>query len=308
MGVRRELLTIIGAGPAGLAAALYGGRAGLEPLLVEKLSPGGQVLVTDWVENYPGFPDGISGYELMEKFAAHARRFGMKELNGEVESIFPGEEGIELKLVDGESILSRAVIVATGAGPNLLGVPGEKEFTGKGVSYCATCDGPFFRGKVVAVVGGGDSAVQEAAFLTKFAEKVYLIHRRDRLRAIKILQDKALSNPKIEPIWNTVVERIQGSQFVEGVSLYNRREDRRWDLPVDGVFIFVGIHPHTDFLADVVELDEQGFIVTDQWMRTGRPGIYAAGDCRSKPLRQIVTAAAEGATAAYAVEHDLSME
>ncbi len=287
---------------------MYGGRAGLKPLLIEKLSPGGQVLVTDWVENYPGFPDGLSGYDLIEKFASHARLFGMEELSGEIEEIQPVDGGFELSLSGGEPVFSRKVIVATGAGPNKLGVPGEEELTGKGVSYCATCDGPFFRDQTVAVVGGGDSAVQEAVFLTKFASKVYLIHRRDSLRAIKILQDKAFSNPKIEMVWNTVVESIKGKDGVESVELFNRSEGRRWELKVDGVFIFVGIRPNTGFLKGLVDLDENGFIVTDDWMRTSRPGIYAAGDCRSKPLRQIVTAAAEGATAAYAVEHDLAMQ
>ncbi len=305
--MKSSLLTIVGGGPAGLAAALYGARAGLEPLLIEKLSPGGQVLVTDWVENYPGFVDGASGYDLMERFVAHARRFGVEEMNGEVTSLVPKDGGVEVRLAGGEVVESRAVIVATGAGPNQLRVPGEKEFTGKGVSYCATCDGPFFRDRVVAVVGGGDSAVQEAVFLTKFAKKVYLIHRRDRLRAIKVLQEKALSHPKIEVVWDTVVERIEGSELVERVALYNRKEGRRWELEVDGVFIFVGIRPHTEFLTGLLEMDELGFIVTDDWMRTSRAGIYAAGDCRSKPLRQIITAAAEGATAAYAVEHDLAM-
>ncbi len=305
--MKKVLLSIIGAGPAGLGAALYAGRARLEPLLIEKLSPGGQVLVTDWVENYLGFPEGISGYDLIDKFASQARRFGVQEINGEVEAVRPVEGGFEIALVNDQPIFSKKVIIATGAGPNRLGIPGESELTAKGVSYCATCDGPFFRDKVVAVVGGGDSAVQEAVFLTKFARQVFLIHRRDRLTAIKILQEKALSNPKIEVIWNSVVERIKGQTKVEAVELYNRSEDRRWEMKVDGVFVFVGIRPHTDFVSGLVETDQAGFIITDEWMRTSLPGIYAVGDCRSKPLRQIITAVAEGAIAAYAVEHDLSL-
>ena len=303
----KKQLTIIGGGPAGLAAAIYAGRSDLNGLLLEKLSPGGQVLITDRVDNYPGFPEGISGFDLVDKMAAHARKFGIEEKNGEVTSISrQGDSTLKITLAGDEEIFTDTIILATGATHRALGVRGENELTGRGVSYCATCDGPFFRDQVVAVVGGGDSAVQEAIFLTKFAKKVYVIHRRDELRATKILQKKAFENPAIEFVWDTVVEEITGTENVEGVKILNKKTGEQGILDVQGVFIFVGIQPNTSFLKGVVEMDQQGFIKTDEWMRTSEKGIYAAGDCRRKPLLQIVTAVAEGATAAFAVEHDMS--
>ncbi len=298
-------LVIIGGGPAGLTAGIYACRARLNTILLEKTSPGGQVLVTDYVENYPGFPEKISGYELIDKMVAQAKRFDLNIENGEVASVVPrpGKGIIELGLTGGKVLEPKAVIVATGASPNKLNVPGEQELTGKGVSYCATCDGPFFRDQEVAVIGGGDSAVQEALFLTKIVKKVYLIHRRNELRAIKLLQEKALSEPKIEPVWDTVVETIEGKEQVEALSLLNRKTGERSKLPVQGVFIFVGIQPNTSFVQGLVKTDERGFITTDEWMRTSVQGIFAAGDCRSKPLRQISTAVGDGASAAFAVEH-----
>ncbi len=297
---------IIGGGPAGLAASIYAGRAQLKGILVEKLSPGGQVLVTDFVENYPGFPDGLTGFELIEKLSQHAQKFGFEIKSGQVEKIKKDEDSFLVSLLgNNEELKSRTIIIATGASHRKLGVPGEKELTGKGVSYCATCDGPFFRDQVVAVVGGGDSAVQEAIFLTKFVKKVYLIHRRDELRAVKILQERAFSNPKIEFIWDSVVEEIIGKDQVESVKIKNKKTGDIDELKVKGVFIFIGITPNTSLVSDLVDLDNRGFIKTDEWMRTSLKGIYAAGDCRSKPLLQIVTAVAEGATAAYAIEHDL---
>ncbi|NPA94786.1 MAG: thioredoxin-disulfide reductase [Thermodesulfobacteria bacterium] len=297
---------IIGGGPAGLAAAIYAGRAKLDGFVLEKMSPGGQVLITDRVENYPGFPEGLTGFELVEKFSAHAQKFGMKIENGEVASIEPVGDLLNISLTDQRTITTRSIIVATGATHRKLGVKGEDEFIGRGVSYCATCDGPFFRDQVVAVVGGGDSAVQEAIFLTRFAKKVYLIHRRDELRAIKVLADRAKENDKIEFVWDSVVEEIEGDDQVRSLKILNRKTGETSTLKVDGVFIFIGIVPVTDFVKGLVETDEMGFIKTDQWMRTSVKGVYAAGDCRQKPLLQIVTAVAEGATAAYAVEHDLA--
>ncbi|MDA8162271.1 MAG: FAD-dependent oxidoreductase, partial [Desulfobacteraceae bacterium] len=196
----------------------------------------------------------------------------------------------------------RAVIVAAGANPRRLGIKGEAELTGRGVSYCATCDGAFFKNQTVAVIGGGDTAVQEAVFLTRFAKKVYLVHRRDQLRATGVLRELALSNPKIEPVWNTVTEEIEGDGAVRAVLLFNKAAGERKALPVDGVFVFAGMQPNTSFLPQDIRKDSQGFLITDEWMRTSIPGLFAAGDCRAKPLRQIVTAVGDGATAAYAVE------
>ncbi len=265
------------------------------------------MLTTDWIENYPGFPDGISGFDLVDRMAAQMRKFSTDERVFEVNSLeFEGENEILLRSPTGDTLSARAVIVATGAAPNRLGVPGEEELAGKGVSYCATCDGPFFRDQVVAVVGGGDSAVQESLFLSKIVKKIYLIHRRDELRAVKWLQERAFSNPKIEILWDSVVEKINGSEGVESVHLKNKKSGESRDLPVQGVFIFVGIHPNTGFLPETIKKDARGFVVTDEWMQTSVRGIYAAGDCRAKPLRQIVSAVCEGATAVYGVEHYLT--
>ena len=299
-------LAIVGGGPAGLTAYLYAARARLNTVLIEKLSPGGQVLVTDFVENYPGFPDGLPGWELMDRFVAHVKKLGLNQVRDEVTGLALEGELKRLLLASGKSLLSRAVIIATGAKPNQLGVPGEKELLGKGVSYCATCDGPFFRDQVVAVVGGGNTAVQEAIFLTKFARQVFLIHRRDKLRAQKILQERAFANEKITFVWDSVVTEILGREKVEAVKVKNRKTGEEKVLQVDGVFIFVGIKPQSDFVKGVLKLDEGGFIITDAEMRTEVPGVFAAGDVRSKACRQIVTAAGDGATAAYMAEHFLA--
>ncbi|MGB9713238.1 MAG: thioredoxin-disulfide reductase [Dissulfurimicrobium sp.] len=296
-------LIIIGGGPAGMAAALYAGRAMINTLLIEKIAPGGQMLWTDKVDNYLGFPDGVLAYELVEKMAAHARRFGVKEMAGEVSNIESDEAHGCVHVKVGDKLFSpNAVIVATGASPRRLGVKGEAEFTGKGVSYCATCDAAFFKDQKVAVVGGGDTAVQEAVFLTRFASKVYIIHRRDRFRAVKILAQRALSDPKIEPIWNTIVEEIEGDSVVSALALRNKVTGEPKRLPVDGVFVFIGMDPNTGFVPDAAKKDGQGFLITDEWMRTSLPRVFAAGDCRSKPLRQIITAVGDGATAAFAAE------
>ncbi len=301
-------LVIIGGGPAGLTAYLYAARARLNTVLIEKLSPGGQVLTSDWVENYPGFPEGIAGWELIEKFVAQVKRLGFNKINAQVSNLLLQDPWKIIKLVDGTTIKSKAVVIATGAAHRQLGIPGERELVGKGVSYCATCDGPFFRDQVVAVVGGGNTAVQEAIFLTKFARKVYVIHRRDKLRAQKILQERAFANDKITFIWNTVVEEILGQEKVEALRLKNRVTQEETVLPVDGVFIFVGLVPQTAFLEGILELDERGFIITDAEMRTNIPGVFAAGDVRAKACRQIVTAAGDGATAAFMAEHYLSRQ
>ncbi len=304
---RTTELIIVGAGPAGLTSALYAARAGLDVLVLEKLSPGGQVLLTDRVENYPGFPDGITGPDLAERISEQVKKFAIREKNGEVESILLQKSGdITIHLAGGEVFSARAVVIATGAHYRRLGVPGEEEFIGKGVSYCATCDGPFYRDQEVVVVGGGDSAVQESLFLTAFVKKIYLVHRRDTLRASKILQDQALSHPKIEPVWDTIVERIEGGAGVEGVVTKNVKTGALSRLDVQGVFVFIGMSPNTGFLGNDIRKDERGFVITDEQMRASVPGIFAAGDCRSKMLRQIVTATADGAIAAYSAENYLS--
>ncbi|MBX6422207.1 thioredoxin-disulfide reductase [Thermosulfurimonas sp. F29] len=299
-------LIIVGGGPAGLTAYIYAARARLRTVLVEKLSPGGQVLVTDWVENYPGFPEGISGAELMEKFAAQARALGLEPVLDEAVGLTPDGDLRLVHLAGGKTLAAPTVIIATGASPKKLGVPGEAELTGKGVSYCATCDGPFFRDEVIAVVGGGNTAVQESLFLTRFARKIYLIHRRDQLRATRILQERALSHPQIEPLWNTVVTEVLGEDRVEGLRIKNVKTGEESTLAVGGVFIFIGIKPQTEWLGGTVALDEAGFVVTDSETRTSLPGVFAAGDVRAKACRQIVTAAGDGAVAAYMAEHYLA--
>ncbi len=301
-------LIIIGGGPAGLTAYLYAARARLNCVLVEKLSPGGQVLVTDLVENYPGFPEPLSGFELMDRFLAQVKKLGLKIINGEVAKLEIEGELKRVIFTDGRKVTGRAVIIATGARPNRLGVPGEEKLTGRGVSYCATCDGPFFRDQEVAVIGGGNTAVQEAIFLTRFARRVYLVHRRDQLRAQKILQERALANEKITILWNRVVEEILGEEQVEGLRLRHVQTGETETLKVQGVFVFVGISPQSEFVKGVLPTDEKGFIFTDAEMRTEVPGVFAAGDVRAKACRQIVTAAGDGATAAFMAEHYLAQK
>jgi thioredoxin reductase (NADPH) len=289
-------LIIIGGGPAGLTAGIYAKRAMLKTLLLEKELVGGQIALSDVIENYPGFPS-ISGAELMEKFEAHAKSFGLEIKFAVVESIGIEDRVKVLKTSEGE-LRSKAVIVATGAKPSLLGVPGEKEFFGKGVSYCATCDGPFFKARTVAVIGGGDTAVKEAYFLSKIASKVYLIHRRDALRAEKILQEKVMKAPKIEILWSHILKEVTGDKSgVNGIVVEDLKSSEKKELGLEGAFIFVGIDPATGFVD--VEKDERGFIKADERMETSVPGIYAAGDCRTTPLLQVSTAVGDGAIAAF---------
>lgn len=292
---------IVGGGPAGLTAGLYAARSRMDILLLEKLTPGGQVLTTAMVENYPGFEEAISGADLVAKMEKQARRFGLQVKIKSVEKI--AQEGNLKKVIaDGEEYLSKAVIVATGVEPRSLGIPGEKELRGRGVSYCATCDGPFFQNKEVMVIGGGDSAVEEAIYLTRFAKRVRLIHRRDQLRAAKIVQERAFSNEKIEVVWNTVTTSINGEQFVQSVDVKNVKTGRKDNLETSGVFLYVGVKPNSDLFEFKIDTDQGGFLRTDENMGTSVEGIYAVGDVRSKQLRQIVTATGEGATAAFAVE------
>jgi len=294
-------IIIIGAGPAGLSAAVYAARGGLKTAIFEKMMVGGQINVTSEVENYPGFEESISGIELTDKMRKQAERFGAEFFDEEIIAL--GMEGL-CKIVETHSDKHRAktIIIATGAHPRLLNTPGEEKFTGRGVSYCATCDGALYRGKTVAVIGGGDSAVEEAMFLTRFAAKVYIIHRRDEFRAQHIICERANENPKIEIIWDTVVQEIRGETKITELELYNRKSKEVSILPVDGVFIYVGILPNNALIESRLALDSGGFVLTDANMHTNIPGIYAAGDIRATVLRQVVTAVSDGAIAAWSAE------
>lgn len=298
-------IIIVGAGPAGLTAGIYTGRARLKTLLLEKLIHGGQVMTTDLVENYPGFPEGISGFELSDRMRQQAERFGLEFRSGEVLDLEPGPDYHLLRL-EGQELKAGAVIISSGVRYRSLGVPGEEALTGKGVSYCATCDGALYRGETIAVVGGGDTALTDTLFLCRFAEKIHLIHRRNAFRGEKVLQEQVLAQEKVEIHWDTVVNEIRGQQAVEALELKNVKTGEVSHLPVAGVFIFVGITPNTAWLKGRVSMDEWGFIFTDAEMATSIPGIFAAGDVRSKLLRQISTAVGDGATAAFAAEHFLA--
>ena len=295
-------LVIIGGGPAGLTAGLYAARARLNVILIEKIVPGGQVLTSDWIENYPGFPEGISGPDLIQKMTEQVKKFDLNIESNEVISLDLSDPVKKIKLSD-RTITSHTIIIATGASPRKLGIPGEDIFFGKGLSTCATCDGPFFKDKIVAAVGGGDTAVQESIFLTKFVKKVYLIHRRDQLRATKILQERAFANDKIEFIWDSVLISIDGLTNVEKITVKNVKTGDTKELSVDGCFIWTGILPNTEFLKDELKVDNYGFIIVDSNMQSSVPGVFAAGDVRSTGLRQIVTAAGDAASAVFSAEH-----
>jgi len=296
---------VIGGGPAGLSAGLYAARARLSTLLIEKGILGGQIANVEHVENYPGFPESISGFELGQAMHQQATKYGLETVAAEVTAIELTEKGKVVKTTEGE-YLAKALILATGAEPNRLGVPGEERLLGHGVSYCATCDGPLFGDKVVAVIGGGDSAVEEGLILTRFASKVILIHRRDQLRASKLPQQRAFANKKMEFLWDTVVEEIIGDDKVKGLSLRNVKTGQSSTLEVSGVFIYVGLHPNTEFLRGLLRLDAQGHVVTNEEMETEIAGIFAAGDIRQNSPRQAITAAGDGATAALSAEKFLS--
>jgi len=299
-------LVILGAGPAGLTAGLYASRARIDHVLIEKGAPGGQVLTTDWVDNYPGFPEGLSGFDLMEKMTNHAKRFDVNIVTREVTSLDVGDPKVKrLNFGDGSTVTCDSLIICTGASPNKLGIPGEAELAGKGVSYCGTCDAPFYRNMHVAVIGGGDTAVEEAEYLTRFASKVTIIHRRDELRATKILQEIAFANEKIDFIWDTEVKSVEGDKEVERLQLV-KKDGTASTLDVQGVFILIGITPNNQVLPlGQLKADAWGFIETDSETATSIAGVFAAGDIRSKLMRQVVNACGEGANAVIAAEHYL---
>lgn len=292
---------ILGAGPAGLTAAIYTSRAMISTLVLEKLGSGGQLAITDNIENFPGFPDGINGFVLSRKIEEQAKKFGAHFENAEIKRIDKDKTSNTFQIeADGASFQSKSIIIATGAKPRRLGIKGEDTFIGRGVSFCATCDGAFYRNKVVAVVGGGDSAMDEGLFLTKFAEKVYIIHRRDALRAEKILQKRAFDNPKIEFIWDSIVEEVVGEDKIKQLKIKNVKDNHISLLDVDGMFLYIGLLPNTD-IFEGVQKDEQGYIITDEFMKTNVAGIFAAGDCRRPVFRQVATAIGDGAVAAQSV-------
>lgn len=292
-----ENIIILGAGPAGFSAALYAARAELKPLLFTGTELGGQVGLTSLIENYPGFPDGVGGSELVDLFQRTAEKFGAR-----IE--YDTATDVDLKTTPfivktySSKYKTRALIIATGASPNKLNIPGENEFRGRGVSYCATCDGAFFKGKNVAVVGGGDSALEEGLLLTHFAANVTIIHRRDSLRAGTLLQKRANNNSKIKFIWETIVEAIQGQDTVENLKLKNVKSDKNSDLPIDGVFVFIGHSPNTAIFKDQLDLDARGYIVVDNRMRTNIPGVFAVGEVADPHYRQVITSAGMGAAGA----------
>jgi len=300
-------VVIIGGGPGGLTAGLYTSRARLSTLLIESALFGGQMTTTELIENYPGFPQGVSGDELSRLMEEHAKRFGMETVTQEVVKV--SLEG-DMKVVQTYESTYRceALIVSTGTEYRKLGVPGEKEFAGKGVSYCATCDGAFFRDSQIVVVGGGDSALTEALFLTKFVKELTIIHRRDALRGTKIYQERALANPKIKFLWNSIVQEIKGDSILRSIIVKNIKTGEIKEVETEGAFLFVGLVPRTQFLKGVVQMDEGGYILTDEHCETSAKGIFAVGDCRRKLLRQIATAVGDGATAAFAAEKFLELK
>ncbi len=298
---------IIGSGPAGLSAALYVSRANLEPLVLTGMQLGGQVSTTHLVENYPGFPDGIGGPELVEAFQKQAEHFGTQIEFDEVTAIDFSQRPFKVTTY-GDEKYADTLILTTGATPRHLNVPGEKEMTGRGVSYCATCDGHFFQEKDVIVVGGGDSALEEGLFLTRFAKSVTVIHRRDELRAGEILQQRAFNNPKVSFIWNSVVTAIEGENAVQSVKLKNLDTGEETEMVTEGVFIFIGHYPNTDLYKNQLDMDEQDYVIVDKYMQTNIPGVFAAGEVADSHFRQVVTSAGMGAAAGMQAIHFIEAE
>jgi len=295
---------VIGGGGAGLTAALYTSRAKLSTILVEKLVPGGQIALTDLVENYPGFPEGILGPEISSRMEEQAKRYGTEILFHEVKSLEINDGGFLIKSTD-EDLWAQSIILAAGASFRMLNIPGEKELTGKGVSYCATCDGAFFKDKEIVVIGGGDSALQEGLFLTRFASKVTIVHRRDKLRASPILQQRARENSKIKFIWDTVLEKIEGPSKVSSVLLKNIKTGESQVFKAEGVFIFIGHDPNTGFLKNFVQLDDHGYVQCRESLKTSVPGVFAAGEIRAGAVKQLVAACGEGCEAALSAQEYL---
>ena len=295
---------IIGGGPAGYTAGLYAARAGLKTMLVEGAATVSQITITDLIENYPGIPEGINGFDLMQLFKNQALKFGLETLAKDVSAIKNNASSPVIwdVTVGDKSFKTLSVIAATGAQWRKLGVPGEEEFAGKGVSYCATCDGPFYKNKDVVVVGGGDTAIQEALFLTHFAKKVIVVHRRDRLRAAGILQKRAFAEKKIEFSWKANLAEVIGRDFVTGIKIADVQSGKTSEIAAEGVFIFVGRIPNTSLFQGLLKLDSNGYILKDDNMNTSAAGIFAAGDCRAKQFRQVITAAGDGANAAFSAE------
>jgi thioredoxin reductase (NADPH) len=300
--MQKEKIVIIGSGPAGLTAGLYTARANLEPLIISGSQLGGQISITSEVENYPGFPEGTTGPELVDMMQKQAEKFGARILIDEVTEVdFRSGAPFTLKTY-GDQIEAEVVIIAVGASPKRLEVPGEEEFIGRGVSFCATCDGFFFREKDVVVVGGGDSALEEGIFLTRFANQVQVIHRRDELRAGETLKKRALASEKIGFIWDSVIDEILGDKKVEAVKLRNVKTGETKEIPTDGVFIFIGHYPNSDLFQGQMELDERGYIITNDHMMTSVPGIFAAGEIQDAVFRQIATSVGQGCAAALIAE------
>ena len=295
-------IVIIGAGPAGLAAGLYAARARRRTLLIEKNITGGQIALTAAIENYPGIVD-INGFDLGQAMQQQAETYGMETAYAAVEAIEPQEDKRHLIRTNEGDYLTKALIITSGADYNRLNVPGEERLTGRGVSYCATCDAAFFKDMEVAVVGGGDAAMDEGLFVARYASRVYVIHRRDQLRASAVLQERAFANPKLSFIWNTVVEEIRGEEAVESLRLRNVVTGEESDLTVAAVFIFIGQTPNTSFLDGLVEMDGGKHVIVNAWMETSRPGVFAAGDVRNDSARQVISAAGDGATAAIRADH-----